>query len=169
LLRLAKQEVSELVTSVNYNSRSCFLCKTPGFPSSKALGSNVQHNHQRKNDSCCESDTSTPILPKERAAGVVFVKSKSISPSSFRLFKILTVTQNIHITAWGPLTINRAKKLNVTSDPALLKIAQSINITPTQLALSWAVQRGTSVIPKSSNEERLCSNFKSMCSCVQCC
>jgi L-glyceraldehyde reductase len=44
-----------------------------------------------------------------------------------------------------------------------MEIAQAINISPTQLALSWAVQRGTSVIPKSSNLERLRTNLESMC------
>jgi len=69
------------------------------------------------------------------------------------------LSKNIHITAWSPLSTDRAKGLNVSSDPTLVEIAKSINITPTQLALSWAVQRGTSVIPKSSNEERVRSNF----------
>ncbi len=49
------------------------------------------------------------------------------------------------------------------TDPKLIEIAQAIKITPTQLASSWAVQRGTSVIPKSSNLERLRSNLDSMC------
>lgn len=97
---------------------------------------------------------------------MVSLKSMSISGSSFHLLSILTAIQNIHITAWGPLTVDRAKQLNVTGDPALVKIAQSINITPPQLALSWAVQRGFSVIPSSLKEERLRSNFESMCSCV---
>jgi aryl-alcohol dehydrogenase-like predicted oxidoreductase len=51
----------------------------------------------------------------------------------------------------------------VQTDPKLIEIAQAIKITPTQLALSWAVQRGTSIIPKSSNLERLRSNLESMC------
>jgi len=67
--------------------------------------------------------------------------------------------KNIHVTAWGPLTIDRNKNVNVATDPKLIEIAQSLKITPTQLALSWAVQRSTSVIPKSSNLERLRSNL----------
>ncbi|KAL2063646.1 hypothetical protein VTL71DRAFT_5451 [Oculimacula yallundae] len=68
-------------------------------------------------------------------------------------------SKNIHVTAWGPLTIDRATQYNVASDPIAQKIAASINITPAQLILSWAIQRGTSVIPKSSHEERLRSNL----------
>jgi len=69
-------------------------------------------------------------------------------------------SKNIHITAWGPLTIDRATQFNVASDLAAQKIAKSVNITPAQLILGWAIQRGTSVIPKSSNKERLRSNFE---------
>ncbi|PVH69975.1 Aldo/keto reductase [Cadophora sp. DSE1049] len=68
-------------------------------------------------------------------------------------------SKNIHVTAWGPLTIDRATQYNVASDPVAQKLAASINITPAQLILSWAIQRGTSVIPKSSHEERLRSNL----------
>ena len=32
--------------------------------------------------------------------------------------------------------------------------------TPGQLALSWAIQRGTAVIPKTSNELRLAENLE---------
>ncbi|KAL2072370.1 hypothetical protein VTL71DRAFT_11713 [Oculimacula yallundae] len=68
-------------------------------------------------------------------------------------------SKNIHITAWGPLTIDRATQYNVASDPVAQKIAGSVNLTPAQLILSWAVQRGTSVIPKSSHKDRLQSNL----------
>ncbi|KAH9212982.1 NADP-dependent oxidoreductase domain-containing protein [Leptodontidium sp. 2 PMI_412] len=68
-------------------------------------------------------------------------------------------SKNIHVTAWGPLTIDRATQYNVAADPAAQKIASSINITPAQLVLNWSIQRGTSVIPKSSHEERLRSNL----------
>ncbi|KAE9365089.1 GCY protein [Stipitochalara longipes BDJ] len=68
-------------------------------------------------------------------------------------------SKGIHTTAWGPLTISRMRNLNVANDPVLLEIAKSVNISATQLALSWAVQRGTSVIPNSSNKERMRTNF----------
>ena len=32
-------------------------------------------------------------------------------------------------------------------------------MTPAQVILSWAVQRGTSIIPKTSNESRLSENL----------
>ncbi|KAH7310201.1 NADP-dependent oxidoreductase domain-containing protein [Rhexocercosporidium sp. MPI-PUGE-AT-0058] len=55
-------------------------------------------------------------------------------------------SKNIHTTAWGPLTISRATQLNVTSDPVAQKIA-GVDITPAQLVLSWAVQRGNKCDP----------------------
>ncbi|MCJ1316179.1 hypothetical protein MMC15_001499 [Xylographa vitiligo] len=42
----------------------------------------------------------------------------------------------------------------------ILKIASVSGRTPGQLALSWAIQRGTAVIPKTSNELRLAENLE---------
>lgn len=44
-------------------------------------------------------------------------------------------------------------------DPDVVSIAQRHNATPGQVALSWGVQRGTSVIPKSENPERIKQNI----------
>ncbi|KAH8771430.1 NADP-dependent oxidoreductase domain-containing protein [Hyaloscypha finlandica] len=49
-----------------------------------------------------------------------------------------------------PATPYRPKKGRLDCDPVAQKIAQRNNITPAQLVLSRAIQRGTSVIPKSS-------------------
>jgi D-xylose reductase len=38
------------------------------------------------------------------------------------------------------------------------EIATAVGKTPAQVALRWAVQRGTAVIPKTSNVERLTQN-----------
>lgn len=59
--------------------------------------------------------------------------------------------------------LNRGTQSTVATDPALLEIAKSIGITPSQLALSWAVQRGTSVIPKSAQEKRIRANLEREC------
>ncbi len=44
-------------------------------------------------------------------------------------------------------------------DPTILAIAEKNGITAGQVLLAWALQRGTCVIPKSSNPERLRENF----------
>ncbi|TGO19542.1 hypothetical protein BPAE_0338g00010 [Botrytis paeoniae] len=43
--------------------------------------------------------------------------------------------------------------------PAIAQIADQTDMTPAQAILSWAFQRGTSVIPKTSNESRLSENL----------
>lgn len=76
------------------------------------------------------------------------------------------LSQNIHITAWGPLTISRGTQ-NVSSSLTAQRIAQELGITAAQLCLSWAVQRGTSVVPKSTHEDRLRENLEGMfCECA---
>jgi glycerol 2-dehydrogenase (NADP+) len=45
------------------------------------------------------------------------------------------------------------------ADVTVAKLADKAAATAGQILLSWGVQRGTSVIPKSENEDRLRSNF----------
>ncbi|KAH9846795.1 Aldo/keto reductase [Lenzites betulinus] len=69
--------------------------------------------------------------------------------------------KGILITAYSPL--GRPKEYDgkpvFLDDPDVVSIAQSHNATPGQVALSWGVQRGTSVIPKSENPERIKQNI----------
>ncbi|RKP15220.1 NADP-dependent oxidoreductase domain-containing protein [Piptocephalis cylindrospora] len=60
----------------------------------------------------------------------------------------------IHVTAYSPL--GRGKKL--LEDPGLQKLAEKYHKDPAQIALSWGVQRGTSVLPKSVHAKRIKSN-----------
>ena len=63
-------------------------------------------------------------------------------------------SHNIHLTAYSPVG-----KLKFASDPAIIEIANPHGITGAQVLLSWGVQRGTSVIPKSLRKERLKENI----------
>jgi len=65
---------------------------------------------------------------------------------------------NIHLTAYSPLARN--KDPSIAEDGTILKIASKYDKTPAQVALNWAVQRGTSVVPKSENEGRIKENFE---------
>lgn len=71
-------------------------------------------------------------------------------------------SRNIHLTAYCPLG---QYKSPFFTDQVLIQASEDLGkalsreITPAQLVLSWAVQRGTSVIPKSSNEMRLKQNM----------
>lgn len=44
-------------------------------------------------------------------------------------------------------------------DPRVLSVAEKHDVTAGQVLIAWAIERGTSVIPKSSNPERLRQNF----------
>lgn len=45
-------------------------------------------------------------------------------------------------------------------DPAVEKVALMLNKSPAQVLLRWAIQRGTSTIPKSTNPDRIKENIK---------
>jgi alcohol dehydrogenase (NADP+) len=73
----------------------------------------------------------------------------------------------IHLTAYAPLgSADRPSRLKVDGEPVLMEeetireIARTLAATPAQVLISWAIQRKTSVIPKSVNPERLRQNFE---------
>jgi alcohol dehydrogenase (NADP+) len=72
----------------------------------------------------------------------------------------------IQLTAYSPLgSSGRPEGMKAENEQALLEdstihgIASRLSITPAQVLLAWALQRGTSAIPKSVNPERLAQNF----------
>lgn len=73
---------------------------------------------------------------------------------------------NIFITAYSPLgSIDRPAVLKGENEPILLEdptiaaIAEARGSTPAQVLISWAIHRGTSVIPKSVNPGRMQQNL----------
>lgn len=64
--------------------------------------------------------------------------------------------KSIHITAYSPLGQYNA---SIHDDKDLNDIAKKHDVTAATVALSWAVQRGTSVAPKSTNEKRMKQNI----------
>jgi D-xylose reductase len=74
--------------------------------------------------------------------------------------------QKIHFTAFSPLgapsyiPIGMAKESDSAMDQPIVKqIAKRLGKTPAQVLLAWGINRGTSVIPKSSRVERLRENL----------
>ncbi len=51
----------------------------------------------------------------------------------------------------GPFLLN---------DSTIKAIAEELHVTAAQVLISWAAQRGTIVIPKSENEERMAANIQ---------
>ncbi len=72
----------------------------------------------------------------------------------------------VHLTAYSPLgSPDRPSSLKVEDEPVLLddptieSIAQRHGTTPAQVLISWAVYRGTGIIPKSVNPTRMKQNL----------
>lgn len=75
---------------------------------------------------------------------------------------------NIYLTAYAPLGSSaRPDSLKAEDEPVLLEeptiaaIANRHKVSTAQVLLSWAMQRGTVVIPKSYNPERIRQNLAS--------
>eukprot|EP01026_Neomeris_dumetosa_P068786 TRINITY_DN6752_c0_g1_i2.p2 TRINITY_DN6752_c0_g1~~TRINITY_DN6752_c0_g1_i2.p2 ORF type:complete len:184 (-),score=19.66 TRINITY_DN6752_c0_g1_i2:348-899(-) len=73
----------------------------------------------------------------------------------------------IHVTAYSPLgSPDSASMLNRLEQPVLMenevvvRIAQKNGKTPGEILISWALQNGTSVLPKSTNPERIKKNLE---------
>ncbi|MEO1086550.1 MAG: aldo/keto reductase [Acidobacteriota bacterium] len=73
---------------------------------------------------------------------------------------------NVQLTAYSPLgSLDRPEHMKGDDEPNLLEdavirgIADDAGVTPAQVLLAWAVQRGTSTIPKSTNPGRLAENL----------
>ncbi|KAG2627065.1 aldo-keto reductase family 4 member C10-like [Panicum virgatum] len=73
-------------------------------------------------------------------------------------------SKGIHLSAYSPLgspgtTIVKVKAGAVLEHPVIVSAAEKLGKTPAQVALRWGVQMGHSVLPKSTNEERIGANI----------
>ncbi|THH29048.1 hypothetical protein EUX98_g5148 [Antrodiella citrinella] len=66
---------------------------------------------------------------------------------------------NIHITAYSPLGHGLEGKKMLTEYPEVQEIAKKLNAEPAQVLIAYGAKRGYSVVPKSTNEARLKTNF----------
>ena len=74
--------------------------------------------------------------------------------------------KGIHVTAYSPLgSGDRPASMKAKNEPSLLEnkdviaIATKENLSPAQLLIAWALDRGTIAIPKSTNAERIAENL----------
>ncbi|KAB1993135.1 hypothetical protein ES319_D13G008000v1 [Gossypium barbadense] len=65
----------------------------------------------------------------------------------------------IHVTAYSPLGSQEGGR-DLIHDETVDRIAKKLSKTPGQVLVKWAIQRGTSVIPKSNNPDRIKENIK---------
>ncbi|CAN6669347.1 glycerol 2-dehydrogenase (NADP(+)) [Trichomonascus vanleenenianus] len=66
---------------------------------------------------------------------------------------------NILVTAYSGLGNAVYGVERIVDHPTVLEVANRLNAQPANVLLSWAIQRGTSIIPKSVNPDRIKSNL----------
>jgi diketogulonate reductase-like aldo/keto reductase len=64
----------------------------------------------------------------------------------------------IVLLAFAPL--GHASKPNLLEDPVITAIAEQVHISPAQVALSWAAQRGTAFLTTSRKPQRIQENYE---------
>ena len=74
--------------------------------------------------------------------------------------------QGLVYTAYSPLgsgdrapAFKKDDEPKPLADPVIAEVAARHGVTTAQVLIAWAIQRGTSVIPKSANAGRLAENF----------
>ena len=76
--------------------------------------------------------------------------------------------QGIHVTAYSPFGNQNdfydagAKLGPLIEHPTIRKIAKKHDVKNANVVLAWGMKRGTSVVPKSVNEERIKMNWESI-------
>lgn len=66
----------------------------------------------------------------------------------------------ILIEAYSPLGNNQTGEPKTVDDAEVHDVARSLGMDPGQVLVSWGVQRGTVVLPKSVTEKRIKGNFQ---------
>ncbi|KAF2116460.1 NADP-dependent oxidoreductase domain-containing protein [Lophiotrema nucula] len=66
----------------------------------------------------------------------------------------------IVIAGYSPLGNNIYSIPRAVDDPVVVETAKALGKSPAQLLISWAVQRGTVVLPKSVTASRIADNFE---------
>ncbi len=67
--------------------------------------------------------------------------------------------KNITLTAYSPLGSFGEASEKPLADPVVKAIAKTHSVTPAQVLIRWSLQRGLTVIPKSTNPKRIAENF----------
>jgi glycerol 2-dehydrogenase (NADP+) len=76
--------------------------------------------------------------------------------------KAFCESKGILLEAYSPLggvPVANDTRQTFLNHPGFVGVAERLGITPGQLAVSWGVQRGTSVVPKSENPQRMKANI----------
>ncbi|XP_004142054.2 NADPH-dependent aldo-keto reductase, chloroplastic [Cucumis sativus] len=71
-------------------------------------------------------------------------------------------SKGIHLSGYSPLGSRGTTWLkggDILENPILKEIAEELGKTPAQVALRWGLQKGHSILPKSTSESRIKENF----------
>ena len=68
--------------------------------------------------------------------------------------------KGILLTAYSPLGNNQTGEPRTVDDPKVHEVAAKLGKDPGQVLVSWGVQRGHVVLPKSVTASRIASNFQ---------
>ncbi|XP_011653652.1 NADPH-dependent aldo-keto reductase, chloroplastic [Cucumis sativus] len=71
-------------------------------------------------------------------------------------------SKGVHLTGYSPLGSRGTTWLkggDILENPILKEIAEKLGKTPAQVALRWGLQKGHSVLPKSTSDSRIKENF----------
>ncbi|RJE22532.1 aldehyde reductase [Aspergillus sclerotialis] len=68
--------------------------------------------------------------------------------------------KNILVEAYSPLGNNTTGEARTIDDPEVHAVARDLGMDPGQVLVSWGVQRGQVVLPKSVTEKRIVGNFQ---------
>jgi len=76
-------------------------------------------------------------------------------------------SRDVVVTAYSPLGsrgrpegMKRDDEVPLLEQPALAEVAAELDATPGQVLIAWALARGTAVIPKSTNADRIAQNLR---------
>jgi glycerol 2-dehydrogenase (NADP+) len=123
----------------------------------------------------------TVVGPKCKSIGVCNFTQKTLSrllqdasiPPSVHQFELHPLNpclrlvpwcqeKGIHVMGYSSLGSERHARLEnpVLTDPTVTEIASRMSCTPASVVLSWAVQRGVTVVPKTVQNKRLDENIR---------
>jgi diketogulonate reductase-like aldo/keto reductase len=97
-----------------------------------------------------------PIFEAARIKpAVVHVESHPYLPE----WDLLNYCKNNGIVMQAFAALGHSSKPNLLEDPVITAIARRVNKTPAQVALAWAIQRGTALLTTSKTPARIKENF----------
>jgi diketogulonate reductase-like aldo/keto reductase len=101
-------------------------------------------------------DKVQPIVEAARIKpAVVHVESHPYLPE----WELLNYCKKYGIVLQAFASLGHNSQPNLLEDPVIVGISKRINKTPAQVALAWAIQRGTAPLTTSKNPARIQENF----------